>query len=465
MNKKKTKNPLSIRELLLLIRFFLFTDFHSITLLLDLPWTYRNLAMKIKLTIKTIKNLKPDAIPYEVIDNEMKGFLLRVQPSGIMTYYLSYRNSEGIKKRYKIGRHGSLTPQQARDLAIKLSAKFHSGIDIQAEKKQAKAEAEKTKTSTLEGFLENKYESWVKIEKKSGYETINRIKHNFKEFFPLPLMEINHFKVENWRTEKLKNGKSPISVNRDVVALRSCISKAVHWGFLDLHPLSKLRPIKTDSQKKVRYLSNSEEKQLRQALLLREETIRKERETANNWRSERGYPLYPTLQNQGYVDHLQPMIILSINTGLRRGELFNLTWNDIDLDRATLTVNGTTAKSGKTRHIPLNSEALSLLKSWKLESESPTFAFPGKNGHRMDNIKSSWTNLLKLAEINNFRWHDLRHHFASKLAMASVDLNTIRELLGHSDLTMTLRYAHLAPEHKANAVEKLINSNIYEQKT
>jgi integrase len=151
------------------------------------------------------------------------------------------------------------------------------------------------------------------------------------------------------------------------------------------------------------------------------------------------------------------MVLLSINTGLRRGEIFTLRWNNVDLDRALLTIEGSYAKSGKTRHVPLNTEALNVLTLWKNQSVSKDLVFPNKDGLPFDSLKKSWGALLEMAEITNFRWHDLRHHFASKLVMASVDLNTVRELLGHADLTMTLRYAHLAPEHKANAVSKLID--------
>ncbi|HLB42235.1 MAG TPA: site-specific integrase [Gammaproteobacteria bacterium] len=140
----------------------------------------------------------------------------------------------------------------------------------------------------------------------------------------------------------------------------------------------------------------------------------------------------------------------------RCGELFSLKWENVNFTRALLTIEGAYAKSGKTRHIPLNTEALQVLKSWQQQTNTTDLVFSNKDGERFDTIKKGWKGILDAAKITNFRWHDLRRHFASMLVMADVDLNTVRELLGHSDMTMTLRYAHLAPEHKANAVEKLV---------
>ena len=182
------------------------------------------------------------------------------------------------------------------------------------------------------------------------------------------------------------------------------------------------------------------------------------REAANAWRRERGYAEWPA----DNPDHLTPIVLVALNTGLRKGELFNLRWTDVDLVGAQLTVRGEGAKSGQTRHVPLNAEALETADTSGAPADSTTldgYVFPGRvdsNDGRLDDVKKAWVPIVKAAKLDAFRFHDLRHTFASKLVMAGVDLNTVRELLGHSDLKMTLRYAHLAPEHKAAAVAKLV---------
>lgn len=412
--------------------------------------------MQDKLNIRLIKSLQPQNKPYEVVDTELKGFLLRIQPSGVMSYYFSYRNAQGKRKRYRIGNQAHMTPAQARDTAETIALKIANGEDAQEKKKQHKIDEAKAKLKTVVGFLENKYAPWVLAERKTGQDTIKRIQRNFQELLPRPMSEINSWIIEKWRSQELKKNKKPISINRDIVALRAMLSKAVEWDFLDFHPLAKLKPMKTDGQGKIRYLSTEEENRLRNALDQREAQIRTERANANKWRQERGYPLFPDLHPEGYVDHLKPIALLAINTGMRRGEIFTLTWENVDFNNRTVTIEGALAKSGKTRHIPLNDQAIKVLRIWKNQSVGSKLVFPSKDGTKLEGIKKSWNNLLLKTGINNFRFHDLRHHFASRLVMAGVDLNTIRELLGHSDIKMTLRYAHLAPEHKAEAVAKLM---------
>ena len=123
-----------------------------------------------------------------------------------------------------------------------------------------------------------------------------------------------------------------------------------------------------------------------------------------------------------------------------------------------LTIGGRTSKNKQTRRLPLNREALSVLASWRKQLPANTaspYVFPGTGNRPLTTITKSWRGVSKAAGLRDFHFHDLRHHFASRLVQSGVDLNTVRELLGHADLQMVLRYAHLAPGGLASAVEKV----------
>jgi integrase len=414
--------------------------------------------MKAKLSSRTIQALRASDNPFEVVDLELKGFLLRVQPSGAMSYYFSYRNDQGKRKRYRIGNSESLSPAQARDQAIVLSARVVAGDDIQAEKKRERKAARLAKSRTLDGFLRHKYEPWATSQRKSGPATVQRIRSNFLHLMNRPLYEINLWVIEKWRSQQLKSGKAKTTINRDVTTLKACLSKAVEWQVLEQNPLQKLRPMRTDKLSRVRYLTAEEEQALRRALQDRNEQLCEQRESGNDWRRQRRLAELPDLSARRFADYLEPLTVLTLNTGLRRGEALHLRWTDVDLVRRKIVIRGDNAKSGKTRHLPLNDEALTTLQHWRSGTELAEWVFPGRDGERLKGVKTSWKSVLQKAAIDDFRWHDLRHHFASRLVMKGVDLNTVRELLGHSDLSMTLRYAHLSPEHKADAVAKLCDS-------
>jgi integrase len=192
------------------------------------------------------------------------------------------------------------------------------------------------------------------------------------------------------------------------------------------------------------------------ALTARDNRRRAERVTANDWRRQREYPLLPDFPTDGYTDHLTPIVLLALNTGMRRGELFHLKWRDVDLVTLGVTVRGAGAKSGRTRHIPLNTEAHDVITRWQPEQVDPDgLVFPGDDGDPLVTLKTAWLAVAKVAKLNGFRFHDLRHTFASKLVQAGVDLASVRALLGHSDFALTLRYAHLAAENLTAAVAKL----------
>ncbi|MEX2365183.1 MAG: site-specific integrase, partial [Pseudohongiellaceae bacterium] len=309
-------------------------------------------------------------------------------------------------------------------------------------------------------FIENKYTEWVLSHHKRGDETLRLLRNSFSHLMTRPMHSINAWDMQKWRSEKTRSGLKASTINRKVATLKAVLSRAVEWEVIEVNPLQNIKPIRIDARSRIRYLLPDEEKRLRAALDAREDEMRIARQSADKWRQRRRYDTYGDFRGK-FVDYLKPMVLLCLNTGMRRGEIFNLRWEDIEFAKKSLVVEGGGAKTGQTRHISMNSEVVSLLKQWRQQSQGElVFASP-VTGERFDNIQNAWQQLLKKAGIDNFRFHDIRHTFASKLVMAGVDLYTVKELMGHSTIQMTEKYAHLAPEHKVSAVERLINSPIH----
>ena len=414
--------------------------------------------MRQKLTTTTVNRLQAAPTPYEVVDTELKGFLLRVQPSGHMTYYFAYRNPKGNKVRIKIGQAGAVTVRQARDTAIKYAGQVSQGVDVQLEKKVVREQAKISKKSTLGYFIDHHYKPWVLANRKSGKSTLETLKRHFEPWYEHQMADITPLMVEKWRTERLEENVQPSTINRCTASLRAVLSKALEWDALERHPLEKLKRLRVDNSPNIRYLDADEENSLLEALRTRDERIKEERDRGNRFRAKRGYRPLPSLRPLKYVDHIEPMVLVSLKTGLRRGELFDLLWADVDFNTNTITIRAAISKSNRTRHVPLSPTALETLKTWKKQQPDafPSMrVFANSKGERFDNTNKAWRGILKDAGITAFRWHDMQHDFASKLVMKGVPLNTVRELCGHTDMNTTLRYAHLAPEHKAEAVALL----------
>jgi integrase len=411
--------------------------------------------LKTTINATLLKTIEPTDKPYEVVDDTLTGFLVRVQPTGRVTFYFAYRARDGRRQRVKIGTYPSLTAKAARDSADKLNAEVTLGGNPHQEKKVEQRERAKAKHESLEGFLAEKYKDWALAHQRRGTETLALIQRSFAPLYSRRMSEITAWDIQKWRTQKSKAGLKPATINRSVTTLKAVLNKALEWGVISVNPLQSIKPLKLDSKGVIRFLSPEEEARLRHALEDRQVEIIEGRDSGNEWRRARGVVELPRFQG-ALVDYLKPMVLLDLNTGLRRDELFRLKWSDINLERKILTVAGENAKSGHTRHVPLNSECIALLREWR-KQETGELVFPSPlTGKKFNSVAKAWTLLRKRAELNDFRLHDLRHTFASKLVMAGVDLYTVKELMGHSTIQMTERYAHLAPEHKASAVERLV---------
>lgn len=402
--------------------------------------------MKIALTQQMVEKVAPETAVREYRDARLKGFLLRVTPNGAKSYYCEFRRGS----RMFVGRADALGLSEARESARTLLADYFKGNDPRDQRRQAAT------APTLEEFLDGAFAVWAQANQKAYAKNLDRLKTAFKALLKMRLDAFKAIDLETWRVASMQRGLSAETVRRDIASIKACFNRAVEWELIAANPFAKVKKPKTDQNPKVRYLSDAEKQRLRVALDEREEKMRVERDVANQWRLSRGYPLLPVLRDHAFTDHIKPMVLLAINTGMRRGEIFDLTWENIDIANRMITVPGWAAKSSQTRHIPMNEEVLITLSNLRQSfGGNGILVFENPFGERFGQIKTAWGNLLKRAQISDFRWHDLRHHFASRLAMSGVDLNTIRELLGHSDYKMTLRYAHLAPQHKRAAVEML----------
>jgi integrase len=413
--------------------------------------------VKARLTDKLINSLEPAERAYPVSDSVIGGFRLMVMPTGVMTFQLLYRNQDGRRQTFTIGKYGTITLTQARAVADRKSGEVKSGRDVHLEKKERRTQAEVARQRTLRVFFEERYKPYLLANRKSGARIAAQLEYDFiGPWGDRSLSGINAGLLASHQTKKIEQGLSDGAVNRPIAYLKGLMSRALEWGVIDSNPLSRFKQLREDRSGVVRYLSEGEASSLLDGLEVRQQRQRAERQRYIEWCMKRNKT---APEPCGYfTDHLKPLVLMALHTGMRRGELFNVRRSDLNLDRRIVTIHAKGAKSDKTRHIPINDLLNDVLVAWlgQTDADKDDLVFPSPvGGGRLDNIAKSWNNLIKDAGIDRFRFHDLRHTFASWLVMRGASLYTVKELLGHSTIEMTQRYAHLSPEHKFSAVALL----------
>lgn len=210
--------------------------------------------------------------------------------------------------------------------------------------------------------------------------------------------------------------RSPTTVVRYLASLSHAFSVALRdWEWVQENPILKISKPKI-SNERTRFLSDEERMKLVKAC------------------------------QESESKGLYPVVILALSTGMRRGEILNLKWSDIDLERGAILLQ--TTKNGEHRFVPLVGIALGLLKSRYANQSTNSLVFSAPHSPlKPIDIRSAWETALEKAGISNFRFHDLRHTAASYLAMNQASLLEIGTLLGHKTVQMTKRYAHLSNAH------------------
>ena len=415
----------------------------------------------------SLNNLRSEPKPYFMYDQQGNGLRIRVAASGTKSFQVMKRigrKTTFVTLGKFCGPDGGMImhPEQAQQKARIIYAELIEGIDINEKKREQRKEEERIKNTTLEAFLINHYQQWSRVNHKDSQGNLKMIESHFRKWYDKPMTDITPAMVNCWRDEQLKKGRKPSGINRKITALRGVMSRAVDAELLTAHPLAKLKQLKVDKNPKPRFLSEDEEKRLLNALDDRQEEQRMRRTNYNQWLTNRKHSTLPSADTP-FTDYLKPMVLTALHTGLRRGELFNLCWSDINFENKRLTVVGSGSKSGHTRHIPLGIVAMSALEAWRNQTVGYDLVFPNPHtGQRFDNIKSSWKQLLKRADLvypkdhpKRFTFHHLRHCYASNLVMNGISLYEVKELLGHDSVETTQIYAHLAPDHMARVIAVL----------
>ncbi|MEW8506894.1 MAG: site-specific integrase [Candidatus Thiodiazotropha sp.] len=242
-------------------------------------------------------------------------------------------------------------------------------------------------------------------------------------------------------TTKQGNKRSPATVNRYLAALSHAFSIAVNeWEWLEDSPMRKVSKVK-EPRGRVRFLSEDEKKPSGE--IIEGERTRLLKSCRNSRNS-----------------YLYPVVVLALSTGMRQGEIMKLTWDDVDLNLGRITLHET--KNDERRVVPLVGLSLELLKEHaKIRPIDTPLLFPGKNKKKVPmDLRTPWLTALKEADIQDFRFHDLRHSAASYLAMNGASMAEIAEVLGHKTLQMVKRYSHLSEAHTASVVASM-NERIF----
>jgi integrase len=269
------------------------------------------------------------------------------------------------------------------------------------------------------GEFGERYMEHAKANKRSWLRD-EQILNHLSTFFgkEKPLTEITPMQIEGYKLQR--RGKiADSTVNRELALLKRMFNLAITWDlFLGLNPVRKVKFFR-EFNIGLRVLSTEEEEKL--------------------------------LQHA--IPYLQDLICFALNTGLRIGEIFSLRWSNVDLKRGILAVFA--SKTQMIREIPINSETRKVLEAWWLGKKNEGVFYNPQTGKPFVDLKTGFNLACEKSGISGVTWHTLRHTFASRLVNSGVDIVTVKELLGHSSISVTMRYAHTNIESKRAAVEKL----------
>ena len=397
---------------------------------------------KARLTKTIIDEAQPREIRYHIQDAEIPGFSLKVEPTGTKIFVLDYRINGGgrraPKKRIKIGKYGVFTLEQARNKAKEYLATILLGSDPAGARDQQRG---KTLFQDIAARYLTEY-----VPHHNKATTLKGKRHVLQgaimpHFRNMYIEDISRKDIQEWHG---KMHKTPINANRGLAFLSHLMTVCEDWEIRPQNSNPCLGIKRYRENKRERYLSETELRQLISTLNQCEEDGSEEKSMMIFFR-------------------------LLIFTGARQGEILTAKWEYVNYENSTLDLPD--SKTGKKK-INLCPEAIAEINKLERMVGNP-YLFPGyfvgvkdKLGRHHSPPNEMWHRILKRAGLKDFRKHDLRHAFASFAVMAGLTLEEIGQLLGHLTPQTTKRYSHLVDSHRktlTNAVGSQISSILQKQ--
>lgn len=324
------------------------------------------------------------------------------------TWWIRYAGPDGLMRFESAGRGTS--HRDAQTMLLQRKQEVLEGRDPTA--------AKRIKKHTF-GELAEIYLAWAERQRSHRIKK-GHIGLMVEYFGDCQLNSFTTYALERYQNELLKQNKAHATVNRRLATLKHMFTKAADWEMVGENSLKRIRKVKMlkESNRRLRYLTEEEGCSL-----------------INNC-----------------ARNLKPIVITALNTGMRKEEILSLKWDNVDMRNGFILLEDT--KNGERREVPINKTLQTTLSKIIRHINSP-YVFKNANGKRFMDIRGAFNKALKLSGIKDFKFHDLRHTFASRLVMGGIDIVTVKEILGHKTLAMTMRYAHLAPNHKKESVKIL----------
>lgn len=344
----------------------------------------------------------------EFCDQDMPGLYIEVRTTspGQGTYYLRHKDATGKTCHQKIARTTEMTLADARKQAKQLKAAIALGVNPRGDDKKA--------MQTYAEFFEQHYLPHAKSHKRSWGKDEMMFRLRINEVFgKLRLDQITRQHIQKFHTALQNESLSASSCNHYVKLLKHSLNLAIDWTMLDINPAVRV-PLFHEDNKKENYLDNEELDRLLHVLRVDENRT------------------------------VCQIVLFLLSTGARLNEALSAKWSNVDRERRVWRILASNSKSKRVRSVPLNDSALDILKQLDTQDDYEHLFINRQTGEPYTTISKVWGRIRNKAGLPNIRIHDLRHQYASFLVNSGRTLYEVQQILGHSDPSVTQRYAHLS---------------------